>query len=209
MLIKGPSLEEMGRHTKKLRQYLKAQVAYQYAKLLLHEVRISVEDCCSTNPTNLGIIGILCSTDSNENTKGRLQWALIDKENSERKQVYLIQSYLRNKVSWKRLSTPGKVNKSGLHQRCLDGITTLPLFFRLVRQCMGLMTSQLRRFRARSMRLHQHYVAPLVPDDSLLRIALAQNNLFTSDGASFSEGLWSQVNALIYYSRLECPHLFN
>ena len=36
--------------------------------------------------------------------------------------------FATTKVNWIRLSTPGKVNKSGLHRRGLDDITTPPHF---------------------------------------------------------------------------------
>ena len=49
------------------------------------------------------------------------------------------------------LGTSENVNKGRLQRRCLDEITNPPLFFRLVRQCMGVVVSQLRTFRAKTI----------------------------------------------------------
>ena len=56
-----------------------------------------------------------------------------------------------SKVNRIRLSTPWKVNKSGCAPKGSWWHHNSATFFRLVRQCMGLMTSQLCQFRPRSI----------------------------------------------------------
>ena len=56
-------------------------------------------------------------------------------------------SISRTKVNRIRLSTPWRVNKSGCAPKGSWWHHDSATFFRLVRQCMGQMTSQLRQFR--------------------------------------------------------------
>ena len=62
-----------------------------------------------------------------------------------------LEPLFKAKVSRIRLSTPRKVNKSGCAPKGSWWHHNPANFFRLVRQCMGLMTSQPCHFRARSI----------------------------------------------------------